>query len=338
MPQRAPERSQHKKEKPSSGQDGKGKKMIPSLSFRAEQAEQADPVEPAERANLVKYYFKAENQNQRPYMEDRSISWRHHDGETGLICHIYAVFDGHGGAQVADHLATHFPSYLYHQLLGTMRKIHMTGVRPEAKSWLQELQSRTVHAFRVYDARHFSTTDVGSTATVVCLFNLRPSPGACVMLVAQLGDSRFLLVGQTPLRIAFATQDHKPAGPTERKRIEAAGGSVQLLEGAPRVNGILAVSRSFGDSNLKPFVSGDPDVSIRVVTKPFWGLIMSDGVTDALSNQQIVKMWHQLQLGGNGIGPLGPGSACEVVLEYILRMGKSLDNLTLIAFPVPSQL
>lgn len=46
------------------------------------------------------------------------------------------------------------------------------------------------------------------------------------------------------------TRDHHPDRDDERARIEAAGGFVRLW-GVPRVNGILAVSRSIGDVYLK---------------------------------------------------------------------------------------
>lgn len=46
------------------------------------------------------------------------------------------------------------------------------------------------------------------------------------------------------------TEDHHPDRHDERARIQAAGGSIIGL-GVPRVNGILAMSRSIGDVYLK---------------------------------------------------------------------------------------
>ena len=53
--------------------------------------------------------------------------------------------------------------------------------------------------------------------------------------------------------VKFATKDHKPDDPEETKRIEASGGFVTLPPKTyiPRVNGQLALSRAFGDFQLK---------------------------------------------------------------------------------------
>lgn len=54
----------------------------------------------------------------------------------------------------------------------------------------------------------------------------------------------------TTLQAKELTMDHHPDRDDEKARIEAAGGVV-LVVGVPRVNGILAVSRSIGDIRLK---------------------------------------------------------------------------------------
>ena len=67
--------------------------------------------------------------------------------------------------------------------------------------------------------------------------------------VANVGDCRAVLCrGGTAVAI---TRDHTPSVPTEAARVEAAGGFVSR----GRVNGILGVSRSFGDIHCKvPFL------------------------------------------------------------------------------------
>lgn len=56
--------------------------------------------------------------------------------------------------------------------------------------------------------------------------------------------------GATEFSAQELTRDHHPDRDDERARIEASGGSV-IVWGVPRVNGILATSRSIGDVYLK---------------------------------------------------------------------------------------
>ena len=60
--------------------------------------------------------------------------------------------------------------------------------------------------------------------------------------------------GREELSAEELTRDHHPDRDDERSRIEASGGSV-IVWGVPRVNGVLAMSRSIGDVYLKRFVS-----------------------------------------------------------------------------------
>lgn len=69
------------------------------------------------------------------------------------------------------------------------------------------------------------------------------STAVCVLITPKhlffvnCGDSRAVLIRNG--QVGFATTDHKPAHPSERERIQKAGGSVIV----DRVNGNLAVSR-----------------------------------------------------------------------------------------------
>ena len=78
---------------------------------------------------------------------------------------------------------------------------------------------------------------------------------------------------QNTIILQFATKDHKPDDPEETRRIEKSGGFVSLPPQTyiPRVNGQLALSRAFGDFQLKmskkveqneQAVITDPDVDI----------------------------------------------------------------------------
>lgn len=59
------------------------------------------------------------------------------------------------------------------------------------------------------------------------------------------------LSGFTHFSVQELTRDHNPKRDDERSRVEAAGGYILSLNGVPRVNGQLAVSRAIGDVKFK---------------------------------------------------------------------------------------
>ena len=81
-----------------------------------------------------------------------------------------------------------------------------------------------------------------------------------VLHVAWVGDARCIIFRRINNNIvAFPlTSCHHPEGP-EKNRIINAGGFVEFVAGKWRVNGRLAVSRTFGDANLKPVCIADPE-------------------------------------------------------------------------------
>ncbi|XP_022898076.1 probable protein phosphatase 2C 9 isoform X2 [Olea europaea var. sylvestris] len=84
------------------------------------------------------------------------------------------------------------------------------------------------------------------------------------------------------------TIDHEPN--TERGSIETRGGFVSNMPGdVARVNGQLAVSRAFGDKNLKSHLRSDPDITNADIDADTDFLILaSDGLWKVMSNQEAV--------------------------------------------------
>lgn len=75
------------------------------------------------------------------------------------------------------------------------------------------------------------------------------------------------------------TYDHKGSDAQEAKRITDAGGFVMNN----RVNGVLAVTRSLGDSSMKEFVVGAPYTTETALTEDDTFLIVAcDGVSSVL--------------------------------------------------------
>jgi len=140
-------------------------------------------------------------------------------------------------------------------------------------------------------------------------------------------------------QIAFVTQDHKPADPTERERIERANGMVRMN----RVDGELAVSRAFGDYMFKRSVDDPrltkvvcvPEITKMTLQKDDIIVIACDGVFEGnFSNEQVCEFVARQCSGANrpeafssGNVPLDLGVVAACVCDQAVRRG-SKDNIS----------
>jgi protein phosphatase 1L len=137
-------------------------------------------------------------------------------------------------------------------------------------------------------------------------------------LAANAGDTR-VIIG-TRKGFSFLTKDHKPDLPEERARIESLGGRV-LSYGAPRVEGILAMSRALGDTGLKPYVSSEPRIVEGYPGKENdYAVLACDGVWDVLTPDDVIKIVRTVT---------DPWRASEEISKKALDHG-STDNITVI--------
>ncbi|KAH9986537.1 phosphatase 2C-like domain-containing protein [Russula compacta] len=119
-----------------------------------------------------------------------------------------------------------------------------------------------------------------STASTVPQHPPAGPPLRRVLYVANAGDARGVLCRKG--RALRLTYDHKGTDKQEAKRIMDSGGFV--LSG--RVNGVLAVTRSLGDSSMKEFVVGAPYTTETELTDDDEMLILAcDGIWDVLDDQ-----------------------------------------------------
>eukprot|EP01121_Diplochlamys_sp_Union-15-3_P013508 TRINITY_DN4197_c0_g1_i1.p1 TRINITY_DN4197_c0_g1~~TRINITY_DN4197_c0_g1_i1.p1 ORF type:complete len:416 (+),score=70.51 TRINITY_DN4197_c0_g1_i1:171-1250(+) len=160
----------------------------------------------------------------------------------------------------------------------------------------------------------------GSTAVVVLV-------RGTMIYVANLGDSRAVICedgAAVPLSI-----DHKPDNPAEKARIERNGGIITR----GRINGKLAVSRSFGDIEFKDketldekWSSARPDVKLMTLTEDSEFIVLGcDGLFDSLSNETCVSFVREkFQLGFTDIQKIS-----EKLVVHAYDKG-SLDNVSCI--------
>jgi protein phosphatase PTC1 len=105
-----------------------------------------------------------------------------------------------------------------------------------------------------------------------------PSNLRRVLYCANAGDARGVLCRSG--KAVRLTYDHKGSDKQEAKRITDAGGFVM----SGRVNGVLAVTRSLGDSSMKEFVVGAPYTTETELCSDDEFLILAcDGVSGSIS-------------------------------------------------------
>ncbi|KAL8237553.1 hypothetical protein R6Q59_018634 [Mikania micrantha] len=219
------------------------------------------------RQGSVKYGFSLVKGKANHPMEDYHVAKfiSHQGHELGL----FAIYDGHLGDAV--------PAYLQKHLFSNIIK--------ENDFWT-DTNGAIFKAYERTDELILSHNPElgrgGSTAVTAILIDGRK------LWVANVGDSRAVLSrnGQA----IMMTIDHEPN--TERGSIENRGGFVSNMPGdVARVNGQLAVSRAFGDKNLKNHLRSDPDVTNADIDANTEILILaSDGLWKVVSNQEAVDI------------------------------------------------
>jgi len=277
----------------------------------------------------------AYHQGHRKYMEDTLDVQTYKIG--GKTVKIYGVFDGHGGDEISKQLV--------HKQTGIIpflsKKMQMWVIR-KAQSFELMLKETFVEYDKYLLDHGFRKS--GSTATMALLWGDR-------LYLVNAGDSRGMVFLPSTGKVVAVTQDHKPNRPGEAKRIREAGGQVTKVGNDPRqpsrINGILSVSRGFGDFYLKlqknkmgqvyypgafGKVSPVPDVitinmnMLRAQAGPggAYLLLGSDGLWDHYDglNPEGLKNLHRF----------GDQSWCQMLMNFVFLSGQQqktdLDNIT----------
>ncbi|CAN1264123.1 Probable protein phosphatase 2C 8 [Linum perenne] len=212
---------------------------------------------------------------------------------------FFGVYDGHGGARVADACKEMLHKAVAEEILSSAAATGGGGIE-----WGEVME----RSFGKVDRTVEEYGMMGSTAVVAVVGNDEVVVGNC-------GDSRAVLCRKgvaVPLSI-----DHKPDRPDELERIEAAGGRVINWNG-PRVLGVLSTSRSIGDQYLKPYIIPTPEVIVHKRSKEDdqFLILASDGLWDVITNEVACQ-------GGRA------AEAAAVLAELAIAQGSS-DNISVI--------
>jgi len=243
-------------------------------------------------------------------------------------CAYFAVYDGHGGRGCVDYVLEYLHLNLTNEL-GTPTE-HLGGQHDKVRGALSQ-------AFSVTDQQvlqHGIHTS-GCTACS-CLVLKDKSTGKRTLYTAHVGDARAVIARGGRGERLTSMSDHKATDPEEEKRVLDAGGTVYN----ERVNGQLAISRAFGDHQLKaPYlsqsvVSNSPDITVLELTEDdFFVIVACDGLWDVMDDQTAVN--HLLcvlpQIMPNIGVEISLSAVCEclarVLVEAALNLG-STDNVS----------
>ncbi|KMP07273.1 phosphatase 1K [Coccidioides immitis H538.4] len=167
----------------------------------------------------------------------------------------------------------------------------------------------------------------GSTCSIAMISTPTPAPfwhpsAPSSLVVSHVGDTRILLCS-TATGIAIPlTTDHHPSSPVESNRLRRYATSLVTDSfGEERISG-LANSRAFGDIQSKRIgISAEPETR-RVEMGPAeysFIVLMSDGVSGALSDQEIVDIIKEART---------PDAGAREVVNFATEVSKDGDNAT----------
>jgi len=199
---------------------------------------------------------------------------------------FYGVFDGHGGTETAKLVE----SILHLKLFNNP---NFNSNIPESIN--RSFEETDNHVINMSNENGWAN---GCTAVVSLVIDN-------ILYTANVGDSEAILISEINGQIVAdpLTTAHKAADPDEKKRIVDMGGHVFFN----RLFGVLAVSRSFGDSRYKKpktsqnFVSWEPAICIKELNPSHKALVLAcDGLWDVLSHAEVgERVIKEISLGKN---------------------------------------
>lgn len=207
---------------------------------------------------------------------------------------LFAVCDGHGGT---------WTSQLVGDYLADELRPHAQG-----SEWWDKAARRAAmeKGFLSLDERlqregGSRASNCGSTCIAAIVWPAGLDEGCTYrVLLANVGDSRGLVL-RRGIDELFATRDHKPDDPREKRRIRQAGGYVLPADDPQpaRLDGCLAMSRAFGDAKFKAEKSlaaaaqkvvAVPEV-YELSAEPGDVVILAcDGVFDVLKSEEVAAL------------------------------------------------
>ncbi|KAH9605181.1 hypothetical protein KSS87_016017 [Heliosperma pusillum] len=234
--------------------------------------------------------------------------------------HFFAVYDGHGGSEVADFCAKRMHEVVAEELNREGR---------DGNEWQKKWQEAFCNGFRRADdeviTKAVASDMVGSTAVVAVV-------SGCQIILSNCGDSRAVLCKRR--QTIPLTVDHKPDRADELSRIEGEGGRVINWYGA-RVLGVLAMSRAIGDRYMSPYIIPVPETTFTTRSEEDECLILaSDGLWDVMSNEKVGnvarRVLRKIQKSEESLGDKSPAQVVADTLTQLAISLNSSDNISVL--------
>ncbi|CAI5463127.1 unnamed protein product [Closterium sp. Yama58-4] len=280
--------------------------------------------------------------SERPVMEDRVAAVV--EGEKSPS--FFAVFDGHGGAAVAEFLEKElWPAYK--KAIETALSKGTSLERATLRAY-EEVDKRTLAPpkgfFGMMMERGMGGPKCGACANTAVIL---PQPdGSYQLVAANVGDSHtYLSRAGEPIKLS---EEHKPNIEAERMRIERKNPTpgqplVRMAGGEWRVGGLLALSRAFGDVYLKDWSDGTRDGArggFGLTAEPYvtvltlapgddWLIIGSDGLWDAVKSQEAIDLCRKQ-------GPDAQLDAVAAELVGLAQQKGSTDDISAVVVRLPT--
>jgi protein phosphatase PTC6 len=278
----------------------------------------------------------------------------------------FSVFDGHGGAECSEFLQQKLAEYVENCDLASgqqLRDIYRKTIGGYWRAWgpeldkyvakmtsMDDLQLRVPLAFLKADYDFVSQNEKsGSTCTSVFLYSQNDSKmfwddgQVANLVVAHVGDTRCILCDAVG-NVHQLTTNHHPSSPIENTRLRRYAASFFTDSFGEERFERYANTRAFGDIQAKAKgITAEPElIECRVGNIPtgvedpryirtFTGnesflVLMSDGVSEMMSDQEIVDLViNTANQAGSGRGT--PQDAAKEIVQYAATVGGN-DNAT----------
>ena len=229
-----------------------------------------------------------DNIGKRKTMEDYTVAY----GEIfGSKTQYYGLFDGHGGNKISN-----LASQTFHEIIKEKYLIN--------KNLFEILPL----CFKEWNEKYTNDSNMcGSTASIVLIIENE-------IFFANIGDSRILFIYNNEI-IKFS-KDHNCFNEEEKELIISKGG--QIINN--KVEGILSLTRCFGDNILSHLILTEPFIDKLERKDNMKLIIASDGIWEILNNEEILNICLNL---------IEPSEITKKIKNEILNKGFN-DNISIL--------